>query len=142
MATYATATTDRASFSRKISPDSDTERPAGRDQEPVLLRALHPRRADPVDRAITLYGEGSFSSGVVRSLDGDCFFLETVQFLEVDDRVHFDLNTTAGRVRVRGEVAWVRENRGYDRYPPGMAIRLTDAGPEVREAIESLERTR
>ena len=138
MPNYSTAPTDRASSSRKITPDSDTERPADNRQETPLMHSRHEIREETLDLAITVYGDGCFSSGVVRALVGSGFFLETVQFLEVDDAVQFDLNLPTGRKTIRGEVSWVRDIRGFDRYPPGMAIALVDTDPEIRAAIASM----
>jgi Tfp pilus assembly protein PilZ len=104
------------------------------------MRSRQAQREQTVELAITIYGDGTFSSGTVRALVGGGLFLETVQFLDVDDPVHFDMRLPSGRKTIHGKVAWVRDIRGYDRYPPGMAISLLEADPEVRAAIDAVLR--
>jgi hypothetical protein len=104
------------------------------------MRSRHAQREQTVDLAITVYGDGTYSSGTVRSLTGGGLFLETLQFLDVDDPVHFEMSLPTGRQTIRGKIAWVRDIRGYDRYPPGMAISVMESDPEVRAAIDQVLR--
>ena len=79
---------------------------------------------------ITLYGDHTFCSGVVRNLSVGGFFVETADRFAVGETCQFDLALPSATVWCSGRVSWLREGE-----MPGMGIEFEVVSEALRAAL-------
>lgn len=99
----------------------------------------------PFTVAVTVHSDHNFYTGFTRDISEGGVFVATSNLAPMGTIVEFELalGSGKGKVKVCGEVVWIRDTFEYNFVPPGMGIRFTGLDKRVAAKIQKfISRTR
>jgi len=99
----------------------------------VLDQRAHQRIQFTVE--VSLNSEHNFYTGFTSDISEGGVFVATNFVRPVGSTVEFDMALGKGKLRVTGEVRWVREPNEFSDAPPGMGVCFKNLSPAVRDTI-------
>ena len=90
----------------------------------------------PHEVTVTMNSENNFYTGFTQDISEGGVFVATKEILPLGTKVEFELGLGKGRVKVAGEVRWIRErNEQTLSVPGGIGISFTEIDGRIATRI-------